>query len=237
MTPASRITPSTTPGTPAAPEHDPAVQLRGVWLRLGRDLVLRGLDLDVRRGEGVALLGENGAGKTTLLRLLASALGPTRGAGRIFGYDLRDRRAVREYVHLLSHESGLYPDLTPSENLRFALRMHGQQADVTAALARTGLSGAAHKRVRFLSAGMRKRLALSRLLLLRRPLLLIDEPFANLDAAGRELALAVLGELRSDGATLIVAAHEPELAARITNRSLQLAQGTLSEAARPGAVR
>ncbi|AFZ66370.1 heme ABC exporter ATP-binding protein CcmA [Deinococcus peraridilitoris] len=220
------------PVTPAPWTPQPAVQLRGLWLRLGRDLVLRDLDLDVGQGEGVALLGENGAGKTTLLRLLASAIGPTRGDGRIFGYDLRDRRAVREHVHLLSHESGLYPDLTPSENLRFALRMHRQEGDVPGVLGRLHLSGAAHKRVRHLSAGMRKRLALARLLMLRRPLLLIDEPFANLDAAGRELALEVLGEVRAAGSTLIVAAHEPELTARVTNRTLHLAQGKLSETQR-----
>lgn len=212
-----------------------AVQLRAVWLRLGRDLVLRGLDLDVARGEGVALLGENGAGKTTLLRLLGSALSPTRGAGRIYGFDLRDRRAVREHVHLLSHEAGLYPDLTPMENLQFALRMHGlpfgaAAGDLLGTLERVGIAGAADKRVRFLSAGMRKRLALARLRLLARPLLLVDEPFANLDAAGRDLALGVLQEARDAGATLILAAHEPDLAAQVTHRKVVLRGGVLEEA-------
>lgn len=223
-----------TPGRPrdaAEPlGSDDAVQLRGLWLRLGRELILRDLDLDVRRGEGVALLGENGAGKTSLLRVLASALGPSRGAGRIFGFDLLDRRAVREHVHLLSHDGGLYPDLTPRENLGFALRMHRQQADVDAALARVGLLAAADKRVRTLSAGMRKRLALARLLALDRPLLLVDEPFANLDAPGRELALSVLADARARGATLILAAHEPDLAAEVTGRRLLLRAGQWAHA-------
>ena len=206
-----------------------AVQLRGVWLRFGRDLVLRGLDLDVPQGAGLALLGENGAGKTSLLRLLASAQGPTRGAGRIFGFDLRDRRAVREHVHLLSHEAGLYPDLTARENLGFALRMHGLAGDPDAALARVELTKAADKRVRFLSAGMRKRLGLARLWLLRRPLLLVDEPFANLDAAGRELATGLLNEVRAGGSTLLLAAHEPDLAARATDGALLLRGGKLEQ--------
>lgn len=89
-----------------------AVQLRDLWLRLGREVILRGVTLDVPTGEGVTLLGENGAGKTTLLRLLSSGLRPTRGEGRVMGFDLRDGRAVRDHVHLMPVDGGLYPDLT-----------------------------------------------------------------------------------------------------------------------------
>lgn len=207
-----------------------AVQLRGIWLRLGRDAVLRGLDLDVAAGEAVTLLGRNGAGKSTLLRLIASALSATRGEGRIFGYDLTDRRSVRDHVHLLGHDLGLYPDLTPRENLAFSLKMHGQTGDIAAALAHADLTRAADRRVRFLSAGMKKRLTLARLALLARPLVLIDEPFANLDAEGRELALSLMGRVREAGSTLIVAAHEPELSLRVAPRALVLDAGQLSEA-------
>ncbi|GGJ85075.1 heme ABC exporter ATP-binding protein CcmA [Deinococcus aquiradiocola] len=208
----------------------PAVQLRQVWLRLGRDAVLRDLNLDVTAGEAVTLLGRNGAGKSTLLRLIASAVSPTRGEGRIFGYDLRDRQSVRDHVHLLGHDLGLYPDLTPRENLHFALRMHTQTGDVDAALARVDLTRAADRRVRFLSAGMKKRLALTRLTLLSRPLALVDEPFANLDAQGRELAIELLTEARAAGSTLIVAAHEPELSLRVAARALTLDGGRIVEA-------
>jgi len=207
----------------------PAVQLRGIWLRLGRDAVLRGLDLDVGAGEAVTLLGRNGAGKSTLLRLIASALSATRGEGRIFGYDLTDRRSVRDHVHLLGHDLGLYPDLTPRENLAFSLKMHGQTGDVSAALERADLTRAADRRVRFLSAGMKKRLTLTRLALLARPLVLIDEPFANLDAEGRELALNLMRGAREAGSTLIVAAHEPELSLRVAPRALVLEAGQLTK--------
>ena len=205
------------------------MQLRNIWLRLGRDAVLRGLNLDVAAGEAVTLLGRNGAGKSTLLRLLASALSATRGEGRIFGYDLRDRRSVRDHIHLLGHDLGLYPDLTPRENLRFALNMHGQTGDIEAALARADLTRASDRRVRFLSAGMKKRLALARLSLLARPLVLVDEPFANLDAEGRELAISLLAQAREAGSTLIVAAHEPELSLRVAPRALYLDAGQLEE--------
>lgn len=210
----------------------PAVQLRGIWLRLGRDAVLRGLDLDVAAGEAVTLLGRNGAGKSTLLRLIASALSATRGEGRIFGYDLTDRRSVRDHVHLLGHDLGLYPDLTPRENLAFSLKMHGQNGDIAAALEQADLTRAADRRVRFLSAGMKKRLTLTRLALLARPLVLIDEPFANLDAEGRELALNLMRGAREAGSTLIVAAHEPELSLRVAPRALVLEAGQLTEESR-----
>lgn len=210
----------------------PAVQLRGIWLRLGRDAVLRGLDLDVAAGEAVTLLGRNGAGKSTLLRLIASALSATRGEGRIFGYDLTDRRSVRDHVHLLGHDLGLYPDLTPRENLAFSLKMHGQNGDIAAALEQADLTRAADRRVRFLSAGMKKRLTLTRLALLARPLVLIDEPFANLDAEGRELALNLMRGAREAGSTLIVAAHEPELSLRVAPRALVLEAGQLTEEGR-----
>ncbi|MBZ9712782.1 ABC transporter ATP-binding protein [Deinococcus multiflagellatus] len=207
----------------------PALQLRGVWLRLGREVILRGLDLDIPAGQGVTLLGENGAGKTTLLRLLSAGLRPTRGEGRVFAYDLRDSRAVRECVHLMPVDGGLYPDLTCQENLLFALRMHGQRGDVAAALRRVGLQAAATRRARFLSAGMRKRLALARAHLLARPLTLVDEPFANLDDAGRALVQTLLGELGAQGVTLVIAAHEPALARAVAPRALRLVQGALHE--------
>ncbi|MBZ9751658.1 ATP-binding cassette domain-containing protein [Deinococcus sp. HMF7604] len=214
---------------PPEPASSHALQLRGVWLRLGREAVLRGLEVDIPAGQGVTLLGENGAGKTTLLRLLAAGLRPTRGEGRLLGYDLRDSRAVRGVTHLMPVDGGLYPDLTGAENLRFALQMHGQSGDVAGALRRTGLTGAAERRARFFSAGMRKRLALARAHLLARPLTLVDEPFANLDEGGRALVQELLTELRAQGVTLIIAAHEPALAQAVAPRTLRLAGGQLHE--------
>ncbi|WP_295818440.1 heme ABC exporter ATP-binding protein CcmA [uncultured Deinococcus sp.] len=207
-----------------------AVQLRGVWLRLGREVILRGVTVDVPAGQGVTLLGENGAGKTTLLRVVASALRPTRGEGRVLGFDLRDGRSVREVIHLMPVDAGLYPDLSCAENLEFALRVYGQPGDVRAALARVGLEGAATRRVRHLSAGMRKRLALARAWLLARPVTLVDEPFANLDDAGRALVIELLTDLRQRGVTLLIAAHEPELARQVAPHALRLTGGQLVEA-------
>ncbi|MPY65526.1 heme ABC exporter ATP-binding protein CcmA [Deinococcus sp. SDU3-2] len=227
MSLSTSLTPSTSDTPHATSPH--ALQLRDLWLRLGREVILRGVTLDVPAGEGITLLGENGAGKTTLLRVLASGLRPTRGEGRVLGYDLRDNRAVRDHVHLMPVDAGLYPDLTGTENLDFALRMHGQHADVAGALRRVGLERAAGRRARFLSAGMRKRLALARAWLLARPVTLVDEPFANLDEGGRALVLELLGELRERGVTLVVAAHEPGLARQVAPRAVRLAAGRVEE--------
>ncbi|BDP41728.1 heme ABC exporter ATP-binding protein CcmA [Deinococcus aetherius] len=211
------------------PTHRHALQLRDLWLRLGREVILRGVNLDVPVGDGLTLLGENGAGKTTLLRVLASGLRPTRGEGRVLGFDLRDGRAVRECVHLMPVDGGLYPDLTGEENLDFALQMHGQSGDAAGALRRVGLTRAATRRVRFLSAGMRKRLALARAHLLARPVTLVDEPFANLDEGGRELTLELLGDLAAQGVTLVIAAHEPHLARRVAPRAVRLVGGKVED--------
>lgn len=216
--------------TSPEPTTPHAVQLRGVWLRLGREVILRGVTVDVPAGQGVTLLGENGAGKTTLLRVVASALRPTRGEGRVLGFDLRDGRSVREVIHLMPVDAGLYPDLSCAENLEFALRVYGQAGDVRAALTRVGLEGAATRRVRHLSAGMRKRLALARAWLLARPVTLVDEPFANLDDAGRALVIELLTDLRQRGVTLLIAAHEPELARQVAPHALRLTGGQLVEA-------
>lgn len=207
-----------------------ALQLRDIWLRMGREIVLRGVSLDLEVRESLTLLGENGAGKTTLLRLLASAVSPTRGEGRVMGFDINDSRAVRDWVHLMPVDGAFYPDLTCEENLAFSLSMHGitdhVKSKVTEGLVRVGLTRAAGRRVRFLSAGMKKRLALTRAHLLARPLTLVDEPFANLDEDGRELVLTLLGELAERG-SVVVAAHEAELARQLAPRAVFLRSGVL----------
>lgn len=197
---------------PAPASIHAAIQLRKITRRYGRSFVLRGLDWDLPTGQCAVLYGHNGAGKTTLLRILAGALAVSSGEGRIFGYDLKDGLAVRQHSHLLGHQQGLYPELTVLENLKFALQLHQvNTADTSSALERVGLIDVQHQWLRTLSAGMRKRLCLARLALVPSPLLLIDEPFANLDSAGKTLAIALLSELKQQGRTLVISSHEPEL--------------------------
>lgn len=185
---------------------------------------LAGVSLRVEAARTVALLGANGAGKTTLLRLLATAIRPSYGAAEVDGLDLvRDTDLVRERVAYLSHATGLYDDLTARENLAFAATMLGtpDAGDrVGRALVDVGLAPRASDRVRDFSAGMRKRLALARILLGGASLVLLDEPYAALDADGMELVDQLLVAWREAGVSVVVASHttdrlEPLLDARV----------------------
>jgi heme exporter protein A len=172
---------------------------------------LAGVSVRVEAGRTVALLGANGAGKTTLLRLLSTAIRPSYGTAAVDGLDLaRETDLVRARVAYLSHATGLYDDLTARENLAFAATMLGTQdrdARVQRALEDVGLAHRAADRAREFSAGMRKRLALARILLGQASLVLLDEPYAALDADGMALVDQLLTAWREVGVTVLVAAH------------------------------
>jgi len=210
----------------------PIVELSGIARKFGDRWALRGVDLSVAPGEGVALLGRNGGGKTTLLRIIATLLRPSRGGGRIFGYDLvREAASIRGEIGLLGHTPGLYGDLTAAENLRFALRMSGQPVSmdrIREALAKVSLEGFADERTRGFSAGMQRRVALARLLLLRPRLVLLDEPYAAFDAAGIELINSYLREHLAQGGAAVVATHDLARARGVLGRVVELKGGRAS---------
>jgi len=208
----------------------PAVEVEELCRRFGRHWVLRGVTLRLERGEAVAVLGRNGSGKTTLLRLLATVLRPHRGAARIFGRDLvREAPAVRGLVGVLGHAAGLYEDLTAEENLRFAALMQGlkpEPARLRRVLEEVALADVT-ERVRAYSAGMRRRLALARLLLSPPRLLLLDEPYASFDADGVARVNAFVAETVAGGGAAIIATHDPERAGGVVDSVLLLDQGRL----------
>ncbi|MFN2566202.1 MAG: heme ABC exporter ATP-binding protein CcmA [Gemmatimonadaceae bacterium] len=189
-----------------------AVELADVAQRLGYRWALRGVTLRVEPGEVVAVVGPNGSGKTTLLRVVATTLTATRGSGRVFGYDLaREPDAVRERTGMLGHATGLYDDLSAAENLEFALRMCGRSPSpsaVAGALEAVGMRQHAGELVRRLSSGMRRRVALARLLLRRPRLLLLDEPYNSFDVAGIALVDELIRETARDGGAALVVTHD-----------------------------
>ena len=189
-----------------------AVDLTDVAHRLGSRWALRGVTLGVEPGEVVAVVGPNGSGKTTLLRVLATTLVPLRGSGRIFGLDLvRDADAIRELVGMLGQSTGLYDDLTAAENLAFALRMYGRTpaaATIHTALESVGMAPHADERVRTLSSGMRRRVALARLVLRRPRLLLLDEPYNTLDSTGVAVVDSLIHETADAGGAVLVVSHD-----------------------------
>ena len=206
----------------------PAIVLENVEKRFGRIAALDGIDLDIPSG-ALALLGPNGAGKSTLLRVVATLTRPTRGRIFIRGVDARkEPERVRADIGLISHQTLLYEDLTAGENLRFYGRLYGLgdlKERVRQALAEVGLSGREHDRVRGFSRGMKQRLAVARATLHQPAILLLDEPFAGLDAAACAMLSARLRQLRREGRTVILVTHDLQRCLDLADRFAILNRG------------
>jgi heme ABC exporter ATP-binding subunit CcmA len=210
-----------------------AIDLAGVTRRFGRRWVLRGVDLVVRPGEAVALMGRNGSGKTTLLRVISTLIRPTHGGGTLFGHDLVAQAGeIREFIGLLGHHAGLYEDLTAEENLRFSLHMAGlpwRPADTARVLEQVSLLQERNERVRGFSAGMRRRLAFGRLLLRPPKLLLLDEPYAAFDQFGIDLINSFAREITERGGAALIATHDYSRARQTVHRAIRVEQGRVLE--------
>jgi heme exporter protein A len=188
-------------------------------LQRGERVLFRHLGLRVAAGEAVALTGSNGAGKTSLLRAVAGFIRPIEGriafqgtAGALPAEDAR-----RAGCHLVGHQDGLKPGRRARDELLFQARWHGGTAPgAVAAAERLGLTRLLGLEVRVLSAGQRRRLALARLIASPRPLWLLDEPLAPLDAASRTLFGTLMAEHLTRGGLIVAAVHDPlPIAARI----------------------
>jgi ABC-type multidrug transport system ATPase subunit len=189
----------------------PAVHLAGVTRVFGVSPGLVRAELSIERGEVVLVRGPNGAGKSTLLRVMATALSPTYGSGTVLGFDLLAGRAeIRRRTELLGHRTRLYEDLTARENLAFACLLYGlDPTGIDGALGTVGLSAEAGDRVRGFSQGMRQRVAVARAILRRPELLLLDEPYAGLDAESKDVVDGAVLAARADGRTVVMATHDP----------------------------
>lgn len=207
-----------------------AVEMRTtVCLRDGYP-VLRGVDLEVERGETVLITGANGAGKTTLLRVIAGLLPLAAGEGSVLGFSLtRQRAEVRRRVALVSDTTSFYDDLSVRANLVFHARISGRTSpDVDELLQRFGLERVAEQRHGRLSAGQRRRCALAGAMARRRELLLLDEPHGNLDADGRDAVDELIGAHAREGGTVLLVSHDAERARCLTDREVVLADGAIS---------
>jgi heme ABC exporter ATP-binding subunit CcmA len=208
----------------------PAVRFRAAVALAGNYPVLSGVDLEVQPGEVVLLRGANGAGKSSLLRACAGLLAVCSGEAEVLGFDVvAQPRAVRRRVGLVGHATSLYDDLTVEDNVSFAVRAAGgRRASVGAALERMGLGGRLRQvPVGRLSAGQRRRTALSVVVARQPDLWLLDEPHAGLDAEHRDLLDAVVGEAVAGGATVLFASHEGERAMALARRVVTVAGGAV----------
>jgi len=177
-------------------------------VRGGRE-VFAGLSFQASAGEALAVTGQNGAGKTSLLRLIAGLLLPASGAILIDGGE--PEMTVGEQAHYLGHRDALKPALSVRENLSFwADFLGGAPADKARdCLEAVGLAHAADLPAAYLSAGQRRRLSLARLLSTRRPLWLLDEPTAALDAGGQVMFADLMREHLAGGGLIVAATHGP----------------------------
>lgn len=209
------------------------VALRGITQQFGRRLVLRDVELEVKPGEVVGLLGANGSGKTTLLNIVAGLQQPSGGA-RTFGADARAAVGIelRARMALVAHTPQVYPRLTARENLELfgdlrAAAVGDRGLDAAQVLERIGLSAAADQLVGTFSRGMLQRLALGRALAGRPQLLLLDEPFTALDRDGRELLVDVLAEQRDRGVAVLLCSHDLDVVVRVADRVALLEGGCI----------
>ena len=176
--------------------------------------------------------GPNGAGKTTLLRLLAGLLPLAAGTGVVLGHDLAaDRYSVRSELALVGHAPGAYDDLTVRENVRFWVRAGGGRvADADAVLEQLGLARLAGVAFGRLSAGQQRRTGLAVALARRPRLLLLDEPHAGLDAAGRDLLDDLLRSSGREGRTVLLVSHELDRARALADREVTIVAGAIRPA-------
>jgi len=215
-----------------------AATLDSVSKTFGGFAAIRNLSLTIAAGTATVVLGENGAGKSTLLRLLAGLAEPTQGAVTVLGAKPQERRGRIAYM---SHAPMLYDELSAIENLRYFQTLHSEGACACVgspemALRAVGLDPALTRPVAQYSQGMRQRASLARVLQTDPELLLLDEPFSNLDVASAQAIVALLADFltwplrEGDGArTVVLTTHQAHLAESLADVTVTLECGSIRE--------
>ncbi len=199
-------------------------------------------DFAVQDGARMAVIGPSGGGKSTLLSLIAGFLQPTRGRVLWDGNDMAGAPPGTRPVSILFQDNNLFPHLTVAQNVGLGLRVdlrltEAQKDQVEAALARVDLGGYGARKPAALSGGQISRVALARMLLRAKPLLLLDEPFAALGPALRDEMLDLVAELATETkATLLMVSHNPEDAKRIAQSVILVSDGVAKAPAETGAI-
>ncbi|HET7103160.1 MAG TPA: heme ABC exporter ATP-binding protein CcmA [Terracidiphilus sp.] len=215
----------TPPAAPESASSAPCARLNQVSKLFGTFAALRQISIELEPGRCYVLIGENGAGKSTLLRILAGLLRPTHGTISILGH--REPHEIRERIGYMSHAPMLYDELTAQENLRYFARLYPGRAclDPAEALGQVGLDPGLTRPLGKYSQGMRQRTSLARVLLPAPELLLLDEPFSNMDAESVRQMVNLLAGLRKTHRTIVITTHQRDSAAPIADWILALRAG------------
>jgi len=212
------------PLTPTVAVSELALQATDLGRRFGERWAVRGIHLEVRRGEVLGLLGPNGAGKTTTVRLLTALIEPSEGTAAVDGFDVRERpEDVRARVGILTETPGLYDKLTASANLDFFARLYGLDAATRAErieryLRLFGLWERRDDVAGTFSKGMKQKLAIARALLHDPSVVFLDEPTAALDPEAAFIVREAIETLRKGGRTIVLATHNLDEADRLCDR-------------------
>jgi ABC-type multidrug transport system ATPase subunit len=204
-----------------------AIELVNVVRHFGRFAALRGISAEFQPGKLHVILGDNGAGKSTLLRVIAGLLAPTRGKVAVLG--TTKLRSVATQVGYMGHAPLLYDELSAVENLRYFAGLYGifDQARCAEAIRSVGLDPGLTRRVGQYSQGMRQRISLARAVLHDPKLLLLDEPFSNVDVhSAREMA-KLLGEMRDQARTILVVTHQAAIMEPVADESVLMWEGRI----------
>jgi ABC-type multidrug transport system ATPase subunit len=199
----------------------------GVIKQFGRFAALRGVTADFAPSRMYVILGDNGAGKTTLLRTIAGLAQPTRGTISVLGTaSLRD---IRAQIGYMAHPSLLYDEMSAMENLRYFAGLYSiPAARCREVISAVKLDPDLERPVGQYSQGMRQRLSLARALLNDPALLLLDEPFSNVDYRSAHEMAAMLARLRDSGKTLLVVTHQPALLEQIADEFVWMEAGKIT---------
>ena len=203
------------------------IQTESLSKLYGSFAALRKITASFESGRCYLLLGENGAGKSTLLRVIAGLLRPTQGSLRVFGEDKPAH--ARDRIGYMSHAPMLYDELSAAENLRYFAGLYRGRPCLSpqAALHSVGLDPTLARPTGQYSQGMRQRASLARVLLPQPDLLLLDEPFSNMDAASARQMLDQIDHQRSEGKTILLTTHQRELAEPLADFILTLQAGAV----------
>lgn len=208
----------------AGPAPDRVIGARGLTRRYGNTAVVDSIDLDIARGEVFGLLGPNGAGKTTTILMMLGLTEISSGELNVLGFNpAREPLKVKRRVGYLPDAVGFYDQLTATENLVYTAKLMGlsrteRAQRIEAALRRVGLIDVAARRVGTFSRGMRQRLGLAEIIVKRAEIAILDEPTSGLDPQATQEFLALIGELKAEGTTVLLSSHLLDQMQRICDR-------------------
>ncbi len=205
----------------------PVILLENLVKFFGRFAALRGVTASFEAGRLYVVVGDNGAGKSTLLRVVAGLMEPSQGSFRVLG-----AKTVREVAHrvgYMGHAPLLYDELSGMENLRYFAGLYGIHDDEVCrdAMRMVGLDPELSRRTGQYSQGMRQRLSLARAVLHNPELMLLDEPFSNVDVRSARDMAAVLGRVRDQGKTIFVVTHQASLMENVADEFVHMAAGLI----------